>query len=49
MSGHFTGSLQVEFGDWGPAVGRMAQLLGPLAWDCGEVFAIIPAGTISAR
>lgn len=47
MSGRFTGKLQVEFGDWGPAVGRMAQTLAPITWECGDVLVVIPAGTIS--
>lgn len=47
MTGKFTGSLQLEFGDWGPEVGRMAKLLGPLTWQNDGVFVIVPAGTIS--
>ncbi len=47
MSGKFTGSLSLEFGDWGPDVGRMARLLSPLRWECGVVFVIVPEGTIS--
>ncbi len=47
MSGRFTGKLQVEFGDWGPAVGRMAQTLAPIIWECGDVLVVIPAETIS--
>lgn len=43
----FTGRLQVEFGDWGPKVGRMAQTISPITWESGDVLAVIPAGTIS--
>jgi hypothetical protein len=47
MSGVFTGALRVEFGDWGPDVGRMARLLGPVEWSCGAVQVVVPAGTMT--
>lgn len=47
MTGYFAGVLQVEFGDWGPDVGRMARTLAPITWNSGEITVIIPAGTIS--
>jgi hypothetical protein len=47
VSGKFTGSLQLDFGDWGADVGRMAMLLGPLTWQCENVLVVVPAGTIS--
>jgi hypothetical protein len=47
MSGVFTGALRVEFGDWGPDVGRMARLLGPVEWSCGAVRVVVPAATMT--
>lgn len=45
--GKFYGYLQLEFGDFGPDVGRYARTLSPIAWVCGDTFITIPAGTIS--
>lgn len=39
----FTGSLRLDFGDWGPGVGRIAVLLEPLTWRDITV----PAGFMS--
>lgn len=47
MSAGFSGSLQLDFGDWGNA-GRIAIILQPILWDDGHGFAcIIPAGTMT--
>jgi len=47
----FTGSLQLDFGDWGKDVGRIAITLAPMRWTCTEpgheVDIEIPAGTMS--
>lgn len=31
-TGHFTGRLQLDFGDWGRDVGRIAVTLGSITW-----------------
>ena len=47
MTGRFLGSLTLEFGDFGPDVGRYARTLSPIWWTNGGVSLTIPAGTIS--
>jgi hypothetical protein len=42
----FTGSLQLDFGDWQKA-GRIACTLSAVRWDDGRVGVIIPAGFMS--
>lgn len=39
----FAGALKLDFGDWGPGVGRIAVLLEPLSWRGITV----PAGYMS--
>lgn len=47
---HFTGRLQLDFGDWGNA-GRIAILLDDVTWRCdtpgAELTVTIPVGTMS--
>lgn len=47
MTCSLTGALRLEFGDWGPEVGRIAMLLAELRWRCGGVDVVVPAGTMS--
>lgn len=42
----FTGSLQLDFGDWQHA-GRIAITLTQVTWDNGDLNATIPAGYMS--
>lgn len=50
MSG-FTGRLALDFGDWGPKVGRYARLLGPVVWTSTapglECTVVLPEGYMS--
>lgn len=43
----FTGSLRVEFGDFGTEYGRYAWTLSPIFWHSGDLLVVIPAQTIT--
>lgn len=43
MAGAFVGRLLLDFGDWGPTMGRIAILAAPITWRGITV----PAGTMS--
>lgn len=43
----FSGSLEIEFGDFGPNVGRYARTLSDFTWQSDTVVIVVPKGTIS--
>lgn len=47
MTAYFTGSLVLDFGDWGPDVGRIAITKAPIGWYNGMLVVLIPVGTMS--